>query len=297
MNLAILLFLAIASAYFADVTCAPFSDHSHHAAIKNHAISLRKAVSMLNAPTTDNCLVGQADKLQECEASACLKLAEIMRDPNFRKDTRVVSQDLFDCMRKAIVESCGPDNATPMMKDLFQKAKTKEQFKNTDKCVAECLNLDAYVESGGEVSNIPVTPASNCVSPTIAPGNALSIAECPFNPSQVAKVDICYADFLVKSADLIRHPTDAKGCSMIQDLLDCTRKIIVESCGEEKATAAMKEVIRTEQLKGIDKSLPECKKMDYYIKNGKSGAATFSPTNIALTLSALAFGLSIGLGY
>ncbi|KAI1712031.1 hypothetical protein Ddc_12621 [Ditylenchus destructor] len=60
-----------------------------------------------------------------------------------------LTQRAFECIRGIIVESCGEDEATSINKEIFREGNISERLQFTDKSVAECQQLDAYVESGG----------------------------------------------------------------------------------------------------------------------------------------------------
>ncbi|KAI1712061.1 hypothetical protein Ddc_12652 [Ditylenchus destructor] len=172
------------------------------------------------------------------------------------------------------------------------------------------------VNESGSAETTPVAPGSHGATPTNASSIVLptmSTGECPITPEQQAKAQECTSS-LVNAAELLQDPnlraqrkwSSAKICSMTHDGYDCIRKVIVESCGDDKATTVMKNLFQhlnvREELHVTDIKVAECKNLDDFLDSGgvvnkRSRAVTFFPTNIALILTAVTFGLSVGMRY
>ncbi|KAI1704972.1 hypothetical protein DdX_13902 [Ditylenchus destructor] len=154
MNLVILFFLAFGMATFAvgNPIFNPMSIQSK--------ISKREALP--------ECLSGDAaheQVVEHCLADFLSNAADMLRDPNVMRDRKASSakicsltQGAFECIRKIIVENCGEEEATPIAKEIFQQADVSEKLEFTDKSVAECKQLDEYVESGGAGVNTGTEP-------------------------------------------------------------------------------------------------------------------------------------------
>ncbi|KAI1712049.1 hypothetical protein Ddc_12640 [Ditylenchus destructor] len=94
--------------------------------------------------------------VEQCYADFLSNVADLLRNPKVLRNRKAASakicsltQGAFECIRGIIVESCGEDEATPIAKEIFRQANVSDKLQSTDKSVAECKQLDAYVESGG----------------------------------------------------------------------------------------------------------------------------------------------------
>ncbi|KAI1716848.1 hypothetical protein Ddc_10221 [Ditylenchus destructor] len=134
MNFAILLFLTITTANFADAN--PIS--------KRHDISMSECLENNEA----------GDELvEQCSAAFKTKIDKLVEESDFVKGRGpknaarncAIIQEFYECLYKIIVDSCGRNQVTPIAKEIFRKIELNDE----DKSVPACKQLEHYIESGG----------------------------------------------------------------------------------------------------------------------------------------------------
>ncbi|KAI1716849.1 hypothetical protein Ddc_10222 [Ditylenchus destructor] len=141
MNFAILFFLTITTANFADA----------------NPVSERNDIPMSDASSIPECLENneEGEELAEqCFAAFKTKIEKLVEEPDFVKgespqnSARVcpMIQEFYECLHNIVIESCGRDEATLIAKKIFRKM----EFSNgSDRNVPACKQLEDYIESGG----------------------------------------------------------------------------------------------------------------------------------------------------